>query len=195
MLSKKTLTKCLKTIWAAHHFVYNSKNVADIAAVFNISPERVVKLMNSPYWDQALHFWNYTPPTGDLNLAQKLWNDGLKPVRYNGQDLENACHWWVFPNEPEGIYSKVLACMNVAGALIRTKTSGNIGGFQNRRSSLMIKAVSPMFRGFGSGELALQQGVLPFLFSLPVLILFHYSMSEVPSNVLVSLQRKTQNRS
>ena len=75
MLSKKTLTKCLKTIWGAHHFVFNSKDVADIAAVLNVSPERVVKLMNSPYWDQALHFWNYIPPAGDLNLAQKLWTE------------------------------------------------------------------------------------------------------------------------
>ena len=65
MLSKKTLTKCLKTIWGAHHFVHHSKDVADIAAAINVSPERVAKLMHSPYWDQALHYWNYTPPAGD----------------------------------------------------------------------------------------------------------------------------------
>ena len=45
-------------------------------------------------------------------------NDGMKPVRYNGQDLENAYHYWVFPNEPEGLYSKVLARANVAGDLV-----------------------------------------------------------------------------
>ena len=175
-MKRETLTKCLKTIWGAHHFVYGSKDVADIAAVINVSPEKVVKMMQSRNWDEALLYWNYTPPLGDLNLAQRLWtelvekdehinlveypekprnlkyseavlavdalihshlfcidnltedeiqerlanenNDGMKPVRYNGQDLENAYHYWVFPNEPEGLYSKVLARTNVAGDLV-----------------------------------------------------------------------------
>ena len=175
-MKRETLTRCLKTIWGAHHFVHISKDVADIAAVINVSPKNVEKLMNSRNWDEALLYWNYTPPLGDLNLAQKLWtelvekdehinlveypekprnlkyseavlavdalihshlfcidnltedeiqerlanenNDGMKPTRYNGQDLENAYHWWVFPNKPEGLYSKVLARANVAGDLV-----------------------------------------------------------------------------
>ena len=175
-MKRETLTRCLKTIWGAHHFVHISKDVADIASVINVSPKNVEKLMQSRNWDEALIYWNYTPPLGDLNLAQKLWtelvekdehinlveypekprnlkyseavlavdalihshlfcidnltedeiqerlanenNDGMKPARYNGQDLENAYHWWVFPNESEGLYSKVLARANVAGDLV-----------------------------------------------------------------------------
>ena len=45
-------------------------------------------------------------------------NDGMKPTRYNGEDLENAYHWWVFPNKSEGLYSKVLARANAVGDLV-----------------------------------------------------------------------------
>ena len=168
-MNRKTLTRCLKTIWGAHHFVENSQDVADIAAVINVSPERVVKLMQSPYWDQSLHFWGYTPPLGDLKLAQELWEelvikgehinpveypdktikappgdpdvfaliqshlfcvDNLSdtdirdrlsedgdPVRYEGQKIRGY-HWFAYPNEAEGLYSKVLARVNVAGDLV-----------------------------------------------------------------------------
>ena len=175
-MKRKHLTRCLKTLWGAHHFVHCSKDVADIAAVINVSPKNVVKMMQSPYWDEALHYWNYTLPLGNLNLAQRLWtemvekgehinlveypekprnlkyseavlavdalihshlfcidtltedeiqerlanedNDGMKPTRYNGEDLENAYHWWVFPNKSEGLYSKVLARANAVGDLV-----------------------------------------------------------------------------
>ena len=175
-MKRKHLTKCLKTLFGAHHFVYVSKDVADIASVINVSPQKVVELMQSHSWDEALHYWNYTLPLGDLNLSQKVWtelvendehinlveypdkprnlkyseailavdalihshlfcidnltedeiqerlanenNDGMKPTRYNGQDLENAYHYWVFPNKSEGLYSKVLARANIAGDLV-----------------------------------------------------------------------------
>ena len=40
------------------------------------------------------------------------------PVRYEGQALENPYHYWIYPNKPEGLYSKVLARANVVGDLI-----------------------------------------------------------------------------
>lgn len=40
------------------------------------------------------------------------------PVRYEGQALENAYHYWLYPNYAEGIYSKVLARANVIGDLV-----------------------------------------------------------------------------
>ena len=159
-MKRETLTKCLKTIWGAHHFVHISKDVADIASVLNTSPEKVVKMMRSPYWDEALHYWNYTPPLGDLNLAQQLWTELVEngehinpveypdgkigvpsknldvgalieshlfcishlsdsnmrkrlaedgnPARYEGQEIRGY-HWFAYPNEAEGLYSKVLA--------------------------------------------------------------------------------------
>ena len=30
-MKRDTLTRCLKTLWGAHHFVHISKDVADIA--------------------------------------------------------------------------------------------------------------------------------------------------------------------
>ena len=70
-----TLTRCLKTLWGAHHFIYSSKDVADIASVINVSPEKVVKLIQSHNWDEVLLYWNYALPLGDLNLAQQLWTE------------------------------------------------------------------------------------------------------------------------
>ena len=32
--------------------------------------------------------------------------------------LENAYHWWVYPNYADGIYSTVLARVNVVGDLV-----------------------------------------------------------------------------
>ena len=58
-MKRKHLTKHLKTLWGAHHFVFKSKDVADIAAVLNLSPENVAKLMQSHNWDEALLYWNY----------------------------------------------------------------------------------------------------------------------------------------
>ena len=40
------------------------------------------------------------------------------PVRYEGQDLENAYYWWLYPNYADGIYSTVLARVNIAGDLV-----------------------------------------------------------------------------
>ena len=45
-------------------------------------------------------------------------NDGRKPAPYREQDLENAYYWWIFPNQSEGLYSKVLARANVVGDLV-----------------------------------------------------------------------------
>ena len=174
MLDPKTLTKRLKTIFGAHHYIFVSDDIADIAVVVNLSPEDLESLMRSSYWREALDYWGFQPELGDLKIAQQLWtelierredvdpveypdqqigkpfynydvlalinshlfcrdnltaedirsrlanenNDGLRPVCYQGQDLENAYHWWIFPNETEGLYSKALARVNVVGDLV-----------------------------------------------------------------------------
>ena len=74
-MKRKHLTKYLKTLWGAHHFVFKSKDVADIAAVLNLSANNVAKLMQSHNWDEALQYWNYTLPIGDLKLAERLWTE------------------------------------------------------------------------------------------------------------------------
>ena len=51
-------------------------------------------------------------------LAEEREHEG-NPVRYKGKpDLENAYHWWIFPNKPEGLYSKCFARANVVGDLV-----------------------------------------------------------------------------
>lgn len=80
MFSRKDLTKLLKTIWGAHHFVFFSRETADIASVVNLSPQRLEKLMESPYWKEALHYWSGNPGfgeenVGDLKFAERLWTE------------------------------------------------------------------------------------------------------------------------
>ena len=76
MFSRKDLTKLLKTIWGAHHFVFFSRDIADISAVVNLSPQRLEKLMKSPNWEEALHYWKgNSPSVGDLSLAERLWTE------------------------------------------------------------------------------------------------------------------------
>lgn len=175
-MRRETLTKRLKTLWAAHHFVYVSKDVADIAAAINVSPEKVEKMMRGANWDEALAFWNYKLPIGDLNLAKSVWRELIKkgehinlveypekpiksaltgdpdvfallnshlfcvdslcdeqirarlaeerkfespPVRYDGQHLPlHFYRWWLYPNWDDGVFSKVLARVNIFGDLV-----------------------------------------------------------------------------
>ena len=95
MLDQRTLTHYLKTMWASHHFIFSSKDIADIATVVNISPDRLERMMRSPNWDEALHYWGYRIPAGDLALAQKLWADMIErcehinPVEYPDKPIKS----------------------------------------------------------------------------------------------------------
>ena len=176
-MTPKFLTYHLKLLFAAHHFVFNSKDPKAIADVLCVKKRKIQDWMQSYEWTEAVSYWTGNPSTeGDLNLAERLWTemieknehlvpvdypdvpenlsqsqhtlevstlikshlfcvdnltedevqdrlanedaDGMKPVCYEGQDLENAYHWWIFPNESEGVYSKCLARANVAGDLV-----------------------------------------------------------------------------
>lgn len=43
---------------------------------------------------------------------------GLLPVRYEGHKIGNRYHWWIYPNYDEGLYSKILARVNVVKDLV-----------------------------------------------------------------------------
>ena len=75
-MKREHLTKYLKTLWAAHHFVFISQDPAEIAAVLNVSTKRVKRIMRDRHWDESLKYWNYTPSPGDLKLATSL--DGTR---------------------------------------------------------------------------------------------------------------------
>ena len=172
-MTRKTLTKNLKMLFAAHHFVFNSQEIADIAAVINLAPKRVEKLMQSDEWIETVAYWKGNPRTkeGDLGLAEHVWAEIIancedlsvfeypdKPfkcaptgdpavysilnshlfcvdnlsdsdmrqrlskddgshMRYDGQHMLGY-HWFAYPNEAEGLYSKVFARVNVVGNLV-----------------------------------------------------------------------------
>ena len=176
-MTRKTLTKLLKTIWGAHHFVFFSRDPDDIAEIINLSPEHLKKLMKTPFWKEALEYWSGNASSfeeqwvGDLGFAQHLWiemvekgehinlveypdipytckkgeaDEALYPLHQshlfcldNLSELEirfcrefdnnpvhittheiRGYHWFAYSNEAEGIYSKVLARVNVAGNLV-----------------------------------------------------------------------------
>ena len=93
MLDPKTLTKRLKTIFGAHHYMHVSDDIADIAAVVNLSPEDQEKLMRSSYWRESLDYWGFQPELGDLKIAQQLWTElvekreDVDPVEYPDQQI------------------------------------------------------------------------------------------------------------
>ena len=175
-MSRNFLTQNLKILFAAHHFVFKSKDTEAIADVVNVKPSKVKHWMQSYEWLETLAYWRgYRPKEGDLGLAENLWTEMVQnsedlnpvdypdkaiksppdnpdvyaliqshlfcvddlcddeirarlaeerehegnPVRYKGKpDLENAYHWWIFPNKPEGLYSKCFARANVVGDLV-----------------------------------------------------------------------------
>ena len=175
----KFLTHNLKLLFAAHHFIFKSKDPKAIADVLNVKKSKIQYWMKSFEWIEAISYWRGNCPLeGDLGLAESIWtemiengedmfpvdyperpekfskclrngnsdvyaliqshlfcvdnltegeiqerlanedDDGMKPVRYGGQYLESSYRWWIFPNEPEGLYSKCLARANVAGDLV-----------------------------------------------------------------------------
>ena len=172
-MKRKKLTKILKIVFGAHHFVFSTQDATDIAAVINVSPEHLQELMRSGYWDEALRYWQDKnhKSTSDLPLVERLWTEMIEkgehidltdypdtpiscpkgegdpslypliqshlfcidnltdaevreclfwdntPVRYESQHMLGY-HWFAYPNETDGIYSKVFARVNVVGDLV-----------------------------------------------------------------------------
>ena len=173
---RQFFTQNLKMLFAAHHFVYKSQDVHEIASVINTKAEIVEEWMQSIDWLEALGYWGNRPKADDLRDAERCWTDMIEnsedlypidypdkpmhhsytqntfdvsalikshlfcvdglcrdeirarlaeerqfesnPVRYEGQALENAYYWWLYPNYDDGIYSAVLARVNIADDLV-----------------------------------------------------------------------------
>ena len=52
----------------------------------------------------------------DADISEHLARDG-NPIGYDGQHLLGY-HWFAYPNEAEGLYSKILARVNMFGDLV-----------------------------------------------------------------------------
>ena len=105
----KISTKEAKTLFAAHVFVFTSRDGMVISHLINVSAYKLHKLSKSETWIEALKFWGYTgdpTPKGkrykrkvaikqvseSLKCANTLWRElfGLKKVsrkleRYLGE--------------------------------------------------------------------------------------------------------------
>ena len=96
----KISKKEVKMLFAAHVFVYTSKDGMVISNIINLSPYKLHRLTKSPNWTKCLAYWNYTgDPTltgelyrkevgrgeekNNLRIASRLWKEvfSLKPVR------------------------------------------------------------------------------------------------------------------
>ena len=75
-MTRKNLNRNLKMLFAAHHYVFNSQEIAEIASVINLSPQRVEKLMQTDAWVEVVAYWKGNPPKkeGDQGLAEKEWS-------------------------------------------------------------------------------------------------------------------------
>ena len=96
-MDKQFLTRNLKILWAAHHFVFKSKDTEAIADVVNVKPSKVKHWMQSYEWLETLAYWrgNATPIQGDLGLAENLWaemvqnSEDLNPVDYPDKAIKS----------------------------------------------------------------------------------------------------------
>ena len=67
------LKKLLKIFFAAHHFVYISKDTEEIARIVRVKKKTLEDWMTSTSWHEALEFWGYSPDLGDLRVAERVW--------------------------------------------------------------------------------------------------------------------------
>ena len=79
-MTPKFLIPNLKLLFAAHHFVFNSKDPKTIADVLNVKKSKIQYWMKSYEWIEAVSYWrgNSPPKEGDLGLAETLWTEMIK---------------------------------------------------------------------------------------------------------------------
>ena len=83
-MTPKFLTHNLKLLFAAHHYVFNSKDPKAIAKVLNVKKGKIQSYMQSYEWIEAISYWSGSrPKSGDFQSAEKLWTEMIE----NGEDL------------------------------------------------------------------------------------------------------------
>ena len=96
-MPRKFLTQNLKMLFAAHHFIFKSKDPKVIADVLNLKHSKIQHWMQSYEWIEAVSYWrgNPAPKQGDLGLAENLWaemvqnSEDLNPVDYPDKAIKS----------------------------------------------------------------------------------------------------------
>ena len=81
-MNREILIENLKILFAAHHFVYISQDVDEIAKIVRVKRKKLDKWMTSSAWADALSLWGYTLH-GDFDVIQRIWTVMIE----NGHDL------------------------------------------------------------------------------------------------------------
>ena len=88
MNADRELKKLIKLLFAAHHYIYISKDVDEIARIIRVKKKTLEDWMTSPAWSEALMLWGYSPDLGDLRVAENVWKlmiesgHHLKPIDF-----------------------------------------------------------------------------------------------------------------
>ena len=73
MNADRELKKLIKILFAAHHYIYISKDADEIAKIVRVKKKTLEGWMSSPAWYEALMLWGYSPDLGDLQVAERVW--------------------------------------------------------------------------------------------------------------------------
>ena len=79
-MTQKFLTHNLKLLFAAHHFVFNSKDPKAIAKVLKVKKGKVQYWMQSYEWIEAVSYWCGSRPKNgeDFDLAEQVWTEMIE---------------------------------------------------------------------------------------------------------------------
>ena len=82
---RKRLVKRFKVFIAAHHYAFISKDIEEIAAAANVSPERIKRWMDTGEWRVSLTFFGENATHvgeitkgGDFAFAMRTWKQLVK---------------------------------------------------------------------------------------------------------------------
>ena len=79
-MNQKFLTHHLKLLFAAHHYVFNSKDPKNIAKVLKVKKDKIQHWMQSYEWIEAVSYWSGSRPNNreDLDLVEQVWTEMIE---------------------------------------------------------------------------------------------------------------------